>query len=184
MASVANDEANVVLLGKVDGSNHIVGRRDIDRVVNIVAQKTRAGLEREGVTAVVGKVGLHDGRRRCDAVTVSIRFSLSLLESVVSLLGLGKVPSILQSSTSSSIISRIMAGRSNGNGGNQPTTDCRVESSPGGSRGPAAVSGHATALARGARIVARSGEDGQRGQHPRILHGVARERRGGVRTER
>lgn len=80
MASIADNETNVVTLGKVDGSNHIVGRGDIDRVVNIVAQETRAALEREGVTAVIGKVGLHDGRRGCDAVIVNILFSLFLSE--------------------------------------------------------------------------------------------------------
>ena len=63
MAGVTDDETDVVLLGKVDSSNDIVGRRDIDGVVNVVAHQTRAGLGREGVTAVIGKVGLHDGGR-------------------------------------------------------------------------------------------------------------------------
>lgn len=44
MTSVADDEANVVLLGKVDGSNHIVGRGNIDSIVDVVAHETRAGL--------------------------------------------------------------------------------------------------------------------------------------------
>lgn len=112
-----------------------------------------------------------------------LRFSLrSYFVEAVDILSLGKVPSLLQSSTSSGIVSGIMAGRSDRNSGNQSTTDSRVESSPGGSRGPAAVSRHATALAGGARSVVRRGEDGQRGQHPRVLHGVPRdERRGRVR---
>lgn len=67
VTSVANDEANVVRLGKFDGSNHIVRRGDIDGVVNVVAQETRLGLRGEGITAVIGKVGLHNGRRGCDA---------------------------------------------------------------------------------------------------------------------
>jgi hypothetical protein len=107
------------------------------------------------------------------------------LEKAVDILGLGKVPSIPQSGTSSGIVSRIMAGRSDRNSGDQSTTNSRVESSPGGSGRPAAVSRHATALAGGASIVTRRGEDGQRGQHPRVLHGVPRnERRGGVKVER
>ena len=71
MTSVADNEANVVLLGKVNSSNHIVSRGDIDRIVNVVAHQTRAGLCSKGVTAVVGKVGLHDGRRGCNAIIVS-----------------------------------------------------------------------------------------------------------------
>lgn len=63
MTSIADNEANVVPSGKVDGSNHIVGRGNIDSIVDVVAHETRLGLCREGVTAVVGKEGLHDGRR-------------------------------------------------------------------------------------------------------------------------
>lgn len=97
------------------------------------------------------------------------------------ILRLGKVPSSLQRSTRRGIISRVMAGRSDGHGGDQSTANRRVESSPGGGRGPAAVSGHATALARRARVVTRSSEDSQRGQHPRVLHGVATEKEEEVR---
>lgn len=44
MTSVADDEANVILLGEIDGSNYIVGRGNIDRIVDVVAHETRAGL--------------------------------------------------------------------------------------------------------------------------------------------
>lgn len=62
MTSVANDKADVVLLGEFDGGNHIVAGGYIDGIIDVVAQETRLGLCGEGVTALVGKVGLHDGR--------------------------------------------------------------------------------------------------------------------------
>lgn len=78
MTSVANDKADVVLAGEVDGSNHIVARGDIDGVIDVVAQGTRLGLCGEGVTALVGKVGLHDGRGGFNAAHIEVSFLLAI----------------------------------------------------------------------------------------------------------
>lgn len=74
MTSVANDKADVVLAGEVNGGNHIVAGGDIDGVVDVVAQSTRLGLCGEGITALVGKVGLHDGRGGFNAAHNPVSF--------------------------------------------------------------------------------------------------------------
>lgn len=63
MAGVADDEADVVIVGKVDGGGHIGSRPDIDGVPHVVAQGAGLVLRSEGVAALVGKEWGHDRSR-------------------------------------------------------------------------------------------------------------------------
>lgn len=63
MTSVADDEADVLSPGKVDGSNDVLSSLSSDCISDIVAQCARLALSSEGVTALVGKERGHDGSR-------------------------------------------------------------------------------------------------------------------------
>ena len=52
---VADDEADVVGLGKVHGRHDVGGRAHVDDIANVVAQATGAGPRRKGVTTLVGE---------------------------------------------------------------------------------------------------------------------------------
>lgn len=67
MTSVADNKANIVLLRKLNSSDHVVAGRDIDRIANVVAQLAGARLRGKRVTALVGKESLHNRRRRLKA---------------------------------------------------------------------------------------------------------------------
>lgn len=60
MTGVPDHETDVVLLGELDRSNNIVGRGDVDGVAHVVAKQAGPGLRLERITALVGKVGLHN----------------------------------------------------------------------------------------------------------------------------
>ncbi len=50
MARVSDNEADIIVLGKVDRFDNILGTGNIDSIVNIVAQGAGPGLRLPGVT--------------------------------------------------------------------------------------------------------------------------------------
>lgn len=60
MARVFDDKTDVVSLGKLDGRDNVVARRDIHRVAHVVAQQTGPAHRGKRITALVGKVSLHN----------------------------------------------------------------------------------------------------------------------------
>ena len=71
MTSVPNNETDVVGFGELNRSNDIGGRGDVDGVAHVVAEHASLRLGSERVTALVGKVGLHHGRRRHKAIPLT-----------------------------------------------------------------------------------------------------------------
>lgn len=71
MACVTNDKAEIVAVGKVDSVYHMLGSGYIDSIANIIAKQAWLLLRGEGITTLVGKAGLHNGRGRWDAVELS-----------------------------------------------------------------------------------------------------------------
>lgn len=61
MASVADDKANVAVVGKLNASGDVGGLRDIDGVLDVGANHTSRGPLSEGVAAAVGEERSHDG---------------------------------------------------------------------------------------------------------------------------
>lgn len=80
------------------------------------------------------------------------------------ILSLRKIPGIPQRRTGGRIVGGIMAGRSDRDGSDQTTTNSGVERGPRGRRGPAAVTGQATALRTLGALC--GGERDQSGQRP------------------
>lgn len=72
MASIANDETDVVSLGKLDGGDNVVAGRDIRCVAYIVAQQTWPAHRSKWITALVRKVSLHNRRRGIEAIHGSV----------------------------------------------------------------------------------------------------------------
>lgn len=60
MTGIADDETDIVSLGKLDGGDNVVAGRDIHCVAHIVAQQTGPAPRGERITALVGKVILHN----------------------------------------------------------------------------------------------------------------------------
>lgn len=144
MTSVADDETDVVLAGEIDGGHDISRGRDIDSIVDVVAELTRARRSGPRVTALVGEEGLHD---RGGGLQVR----------------LGQGPVGLEGGTGSRIVGRRMAGSANGYGSDETTADGVVECGPGGGGGPTPVPGQTVTL-----ISDRSGGQSPQGYQPSL----------------
>lgn len=71
MTSVAHNHADVVLGCECQGGLDIGVARDVDDIVDVVAQNTRLRLGGEGIAALVGEEGLHH-RVGCRVATYRI----------------------------------------------------------------------------------------------------------------
>lgn len=132
MASVADDETNVVLAGELDGGRDVSRGGDVHGVVDVVAELTRTVFGGPGVTGLVRKEGLHNG-----GGGLQVR--------------LGQSPVGLQRRTGSGIIGRGMAGSTNGHSRDETTSNGAVQRGPGGGGGPAVVTGQTVTLGRDSR---------------------------------
>lgn len=64
MASVANDDTDVVVLGEPQRSGNIGGLLNINSIADVVAECARDRSVRERIAALIGEICLHDRRRR------------------------------------------------------------------------------------------------------------------------
>lgn len=62
MASVADNEANIIFASKVHGSNNLITGGDINGVADVVTERARLGLGGERIACLVRKVCLHHRR--------------------------------------------------------------------------------------------------------------------------
>lgn len=59
MAGITDNEADIVITGKIDSSNDLRAGRDVHSVVHVVAEAARLILGRVWVATLVGKEHLH-----------------------------------------------------------------------------------------------------------------------------
>lgn len=130
VAGVANDKANVVLLGKGNRLLDVVAGLGLDGVADVVAQHAGLGGGREGVTALVQKVGSHDG-------------------GAVGHVDIGELPAGLEGRAGGRVEGRVVADVGQGHRGDEAAADRRVEGAPLGRGRPARVAGEALAAAGG-----------------------------------
>ncbi len=72
MAGVPDDEADVVLGCKLDGSNDISRLGNVHGVADVVAQGARLGLGSERIAALIGEEGCHNRGRVVHAAIVRL----------------------------------------------------------------------------------------------------------------
>lgn len=122
MTSVAHNHADVVLGCECQGGLDIGVARDVDGIVDVVAQNTRLRLGGEGIAALVGEEGLHH-RVGCRVATYRILSDMRRRRGWTNELGLRQLPIGLQLRTNGLVVLGIMAWRSNGDGRNKSASD-------------------------------------------------------------